>query len=125
MEQHTAVKKMMLSIKLEETIPEECYPDLRRYLAQIYAVGFDEGRNDKAFELNRHSCKAIGQYRLDGSLVSTFKSLHEACRKTGFSKSGILYSMQYGIPTRQRWVWKYLPIVIKKDSTEQKDMVES
>ena len=36
MEQHTAVKKMMLSIKLEGNFPEEYYPNLREYLKQMY-----------------------------------------------------------------------------------------
>jgi len=108
MNQHTAIKKMMLSIKLEETIPATYHCYLREYFKLMYMVGFDAGREDKAMELNRHSCKAIGQYTLEGKLINTFKSLREACKKTGFSKNGIQYSMKNEIPTRQRWYWRYL-----------------
>jgi hypothetical protein len=107
MELHTAVKKMMLSIKLEENIPEECYPYLREYLKQMYSVGFDAGREDKAWELNRHSRKAIIQYNLQGHIVNVFGSLKEAVKRTGFSQEGIIYSMKHESPTRQRWLWKY------------------
>jgi hypothetical protein len=108
MELETAIKKQLLSIKLEDTIPSEYHWMLRKYFQQMYVVGFEAGREDFAQQLNHHSRKIIAQYNLNGKLVNTFNSLKEACKRTGFSKSGIQYSITNNIPTRQKWVWKYI-----------------
>ena len=109
MEQHTAVKKMMLSIKLEGNFPEECYPELREYLKQIYVVGYDH----RGQEWYSHNSKSIGQYNREGKLINTFKSRTEAAKKTGFTVAGIKSSMDRGRAMRQGWTWKYLPTIIE------------
>ena len=111
MEERTALKKMMLSIKLEETIPEECYPDLRRYLTQMYVVGWEAGK----LQINQHTNKAIGQYDRNGNLINTYRSRIEAAKKTGFTEGGIKKSMERKRPTKQGWTWKYLPLVTNFD----------
>jgi hypothetical protein len=108
MELHTAVKKMMLSIKLEGNFPEECYPELREYLKQMYVVGYDH----RGLEWYRHNSKAIGQYNREGKLINTFTSRVEAARKTGFPVKSIQSSMDRGTAMRQGWTWKYLPMMI-------------
>ena len=41
MEQDRAVRKMMLDIKLENIIPEVCYPFVRERLKLMWLVGFE------------------------------------------------------------------------------------
>ena len=41
MEQDRAVRKMMLDIKLENIIPEACYPFVRERLKLMWLVGFE------------------------------------------------------------------------------------
>lgn len=103
-----AIKLKLLSIKVTGRYSEDLIPLLRQDFMEMFVAGFEEGRDDKAQELNHHSRKTIVQYNLDGKPVNTFKSLKEACKKTGFSKSGILHSIQHNSPTRQKWLWKYL-----------------
>jgi hypothetical protein len=99
----------MLSIKLEETIPEECYCFLRGYLNQMYAAGYDH----RGQEWYSHNSKNIGQYDRNGKLIASFKSRTEAARKTGFTVAGIKSSMDRGTIMRQGWTWKYLPIFVE------------
>jgi len=94
----------MLSLKLEERYPPNLFAALREDFRQMYVVGWEQGR----LEVNQHSAKAIGQYDLNGKLVNSFKSLKEACKRTGFSKNGIMHSMKNEVPTRQKWFWRYL-----------------
>ena len=108
MEIDRAINKMILSIKLEDTIPEEYHSHLKRYFQEMYVVGFEAGRDDKAQDINHHSRKIMVQSDLNGKVVNTFHSLKEACKKTGFSKNGIMHSMKHNVPTRQKWLWKYL-----------------
>ena len=97
---------MMLSIKLEETIPEECFPDLRIYLSQMYVAGYDFARK----ELCAHNKKRIGQFNNKGHLLNVFNSLREASRKTGFKEPGLYSAVLRGNRTRQGYTWKYLPM---------------
>ena len=104
MEQHTVVKKMMLTVKIEGSIPLECFPAVRDYFKQMYAAGYDQ----RGQEINQHSYKAIGQYDRNGKLINTFKSRREAARKTGFTENGIYKAIKNERPTKQGWIWKYL-----------------
>lgn len=130
MEQHTAVKKMMLSVRMEideitpNNIPinisEEAldflkniviYPKLRECSHLMYGVGYDAGYQ----EINQHGNKPITQCR-KGIAINTFKSLKEAARVTGFSVKGIRRSMIRGTPMKQGWTWEYVPVP-KKSKT--------
>ena len=46
MEQDIAVKMMMLEVKVEDSLPEECFDTVRKYLSLMWVVGFDAGRKD-------------------------------------------------------------------------------
>lgn len=105
MEQNTAVKKMMLSIKLEEHLPEEYYPYVRERFFQMYAAGWDHSRQ----ELLAHNKKRVGQFNSKGMLLNDFNSVVEAARKTGFKVTGIYSALQRQTKSRQGWYWKYLP----------------
>lgn len=134
MEQHTAVKKMMLSVRMEidEITPNDLpvfispntleyikntllYPKIRECSHLMYGVGFDAGYQ----EINQHGNKPITQYR-KGIAVNTFKSLKEAAKLTGFSVKGIRRSMIRGTPMKQGWTWEYSPI-IKPDRKSKLD----
>jgi len=114
MEQHTAVKKMMLTVKIEGLIPLECFSAVRCYFGQMYAAGYDQ----RGQEINQHSYKAIGQYDRNGKLINTFKSRREAAKKTGFTENGIYKAIKNERPTKQGWVWKYL---MPKEPEEKRD----
>jgi hypothetical protein len=102
MQQIPAVKKMMLTIKLEEFIPEEYLPSIRNYLLQMYAVGYDEART-----FNNYKRKQIVQYDETGKFISSFNSRKQASRQTGFPVSSIWRSMVEERPVRG-YVWKYV-----------------
>ena len=104
MEVHAAVKKMMLSIKIEETIPEQYYPFLREYLHQMYVVGYDQGRQ----EIPQHQGKSVGQYDKNGKLINVFRDTKEAAKYTGFTDRGIRKSIYRETPMRQGWTWEYI-----------------
>jgi hypothetical protein len=102
MNQYKAVKKMILTIKLEEVIPEECIPIIEMYLRQMYAVGYDEGRC-----LNNYKRKQILQYDETGKFINSFDSRIEAARKTGFPLTSIWRSVSEDRPVRG-YKWKYI-----------------
>jgi hypothetical protein len=108
MNQHIAVQKMMVNIKIISEIPEDCYSELRDYLKQMYVVGYDEARK----ELCAHNKKRIGQFNKQGHLLNDFASLREAAKKTGFKEPGLYSAVLRGNVTRQGHLWKYLPILI-------------
>lgn len=130
MEQHTAVKKMMLTVRMEinEITPNNIpvnisekaleylkeaiiYPKIRECSHQMYGVGYDAGYQ----EINQHGNKPITQYR-NGRAVNTFKSLTEAARVTGFHEKSIRKCMLRGTPMKQGWTWEYVPVP-KKSKT--------
>ena len=51
-------------------------------------------------------CKAVNQF-LDGVLINTFHSLHEAARQTGASAGNILRCCRGEYETSKGFVWKY------------------
>ena len=111
MEQRDAVKKAMLSIKMEETIPTTYYPFIRVYLNQLYVVGWEQGRSDMC----QHTSKMVGQYSLGGALINTFKSIREASKRTGYHKNTINYHLKNSIlkdnyTPRSGCIWKYITI---------------
>ena len=114
MEQHEAVKKMMFSIKLQEDIPDKYHSYLRQLFQQMYAAGWEEGRNSAY--LNRQ--KLIGQFNREGKLINTFKGKKEACKKTGFAYTRLRSALERGSTTRQGWTWRYIepyPLGHKKE----------
>lgn len=104
MDQEKIVNRMLRDLKQFGLLVEDTANDVRPYLNAMFVAGWEQGWLDA----HQTTAKAIGQYNLEGRLVNTFSSLRDACRKTGFSKSGIQHSMTHNIPTRQRWLWKYL-----------------
>lgn len=109
MDQEKAIKLKLLSVRLEERYPEDIIPLLRQDLMEMYAVGYDEGY----LNINQHGNKPIAQYR-GTILITTYKSLKEAARMTGFSDKGIERQMKRGTPMKQGWSWRYLPKEEKK-----------
>lgn len=120
MDAYTAVKKMMLSIKIEESIPEQYYPFLRTYLRQMYVVGWEEGRT-QAYNSRK---KVVAQYNVDGKLVNSFKGLEEASKKTRFPIASIRSAINRGTYTHQGFLWKYLPAspIIKEGVSNQNSL---
>ncbi len=103
MEQHIAVKKMMLSIKVEEIIPKNLHPLVRDYLTQMYVVGWEQGRK----ELAAHNKKQVGQFNQNGDLINVFDSVAEAAKKTRCKATGIYSAILKKSVSRQGWTWKY------------------
>lgn len=110
MEIEKAIKKKMLSLRLEEKYPPSFFANLREDFRQMYTVGWEQGR----LEINQHTCKKIAQYDKNGKLIAIFKSRIEAAKHTGFSEAGIKRSMERGRPMKQGWTWKY----VKEEITE-------
>jgi len=100
--QHDAVKKMMLTVKMEGLIPETLHFLVREYLRQMYAVGYDEGRT-----MNNYKRKQIVQYDESGKFINSFNSRKEASRKTGYPVSSIWHSITEERPVRG-YLWKYI-----------------
>ena len=114
MNRHEAVNKMMLSIKLQEGIPQEYYTYVRELFKQIYTVGWEQGRRDLIDMQNRAQCKIVAQYNKDRKLIATYRSLKEASKKTGFSRYGIQKAIKRETSTRQKWIWEYLNVPVPK-----------
>ena len=104
MEQHEAVSKMMCSIKLQEDIPIAHHSYLRELFKQMYAVGWEAGKE----EAYSNRMKVIGQFNRQGKLINTFKGKKEACKKTGFAYTQLRSALERGSVTRQGWTWKYI-----------------
>ena len=104
MNEHTAVNKMMMSIKIEESIPEQYYSFLRTYLQQMYVVGYDQGRQ----EIYDYSERMIGQYNREKRLINVFRSEKEAAKFTGFTDRGIRKALHRDSPTKQGWYWRWI-----------------
>lgn len=111
MEQDKAVNRILRDMKLMNIIPEDTDGSIRPYLNALFVAGWEKGY----LESHQTTAKTIGQYNLTGKLIATYPSLKDACKKTGFSKNGILHSMTHNVPTRQKWTWKYL-VLPKLDS---------
>jgi hypothetical protein len=104
MNQEIVINRILRDLKLFELITEDTNGEFKPYLNAIFVAGWEQGWLDA----HQTTAKAIGQYNLEGKLIATYPSLKAACKRTGFSKSGIQHSMKNNVPTRQRWVWKYL-----------------
>ena len=70
------------------------------------------GENAEAFRQKKikegvGDCKAVNQY-LDGVLINTFHSLHEAERKTGAAAGNILKCCKGEYETSKGFVWRYV-----------------
>lgn len=70
------------------------------------------GENAEAFRRKKvkegvGDCKAVNQY-LDGVLINTFHSLHEAERKTGAAAGNILKCCKGEYETSKGFVWRYV-----------------
>ena len=104
MDQEKAVNRMLRDLKMFGLLVQDTANDVRPYLNAMYVAGWEQGWLDA----HQTTAKAIGQYNIEGKLIATYPSLKIACRRTGFSKSGIQHSIKNNIPTRQRWYWKFL-----------------
>lgn len=109
MNQDKIINHILRDLKLFELISKDITGEFRSgemkpYLQAVYTAAYENGWLDA----HQTTAKAIGQYNMEGKLIATFPSLRQACKATGFSKSGIQHSMKTNIPTRQRWVWKYI-----------------
>jgi len=106
MEFDDAIRKMMLSIRTEEFLPEKFYYYVKERMEQIYVAGWEQGR----YEINQHGNKPIGQFykTSEGAPVNIFKSRIDAAKKTGFSEAGIKKCMIRRTPMKQGWIWRYL-----------------
>lgn len=112
MELDIAIKKKILSIRIQDKYPIEFTHSLKKDFQEMYVAGWEQGWLDA----HQTTAKPIGQYNLEGKLINTYTSLRDACKKTGFSKNGILHSMKHNIPTRQRWLWAYIEKKKKEDA---------
>jgi hypothetical protein len=104
MKQDVAVNRILRDLKMMGLVMEDTSGELRPYLNALFVAGWENGYHDS----HQTTAKVIGQYTLEGKLINTYPSLKAACKRTGFSKSGIQHSMIHNVPTRQRWYWKYL-----------------
>lgn len=103
MEQYRAIKKMMLTIKMEEQIPTKYFSSLREKLSQMYAAGYDQGRSDSV----SFSKKAVAQYNEEGKCINTFGGLREAVRFTGYSYDNLRRSIVDNRPCKG-FRWRYI-----------------
>lgn len=104
MEQYRAIKKMMLTIKMEEQIPTKYFSSLREKLAQMYAAGYDQGRNDV---VGKSQKKPVLQYNQEGKVINVFTGLNEASRLTGFNVNNLNRAILQNRPCKG-FHWKYI-----------------
>ena len=104
MKQEVVINRALRDLKMMGLVDSYHAGELKPLLNAIFCSGWENGYHDS----HQTTAKTIGQYNLQGKLINTYPSLKDACKKTGFSKSGIQYSIKNNIPTRQRWTWKYL-----------------
>ncbi|NMC60076.1 MAG: hypothetical protein GYA51_11965 [Candidatus Methanofastidiosa archaeon] len=103
MEQYQAVKKMMLTIRMEGEIPPEAFALLRDHLKEMYGAGYDQGRSDSV----SFRKKAVAQYNSEGTCVNVFKGFREAVRRTGYSYDNLRLAIINNRPCKGFW-WKYV-----------------
>jgi hypothetical protein len=103
MEQYRAVKKMMLTIKIEEEIPAECFSSLREKFSQMYAAGYDQGRSDSV----SFRKKAVAQFNREGRCINIFGGLREAVRYTGYGYDNLRRSIINERPCKG-FIWRYI-----------------
>lgn len=105
MEQHRAIKKMMLTIRMEEEIPEKYFSSLREKFSQMYAAGYDHGRTDVVGKLQR---KPVAQFDKDERLINIFTGgLNSASRLTGFAVNNLNHAILKNRPCKG-FLWKYV-----------------
>lgn len=103
MEQQRAVRLMMLSIKLEEKIPEFLHSYVREKLSQMYAAGFDEGRE----QIGIITIK-VGQFDSDYNLINTYADIKQAAARSCYKYSMIVNSIKSGKITRNNQYWRWV-----------------
>lgn len=87
--------------RLEENLPYS--------FANIRLITWEENAEaykQKKVTLGIGDCKAVNQY-LDGILMNTFHSLHEAERQTGAAAGNILRCCRGEYKTSKGYVWRY------------------
>ena len=75
MEQERAVKKMMLDIKLENIIPEVCYPFVRERLKLMWLVGYEASPRSYPLPKKRKQVRVIDK---KGEILGEFDGLQQA-----------------------------------------------
>ena len=104
MEQDIAVRLMMLEIKVEEKIPKDIQPFIKKYLNLMWVVGFDAGRR---YVYSRYSKKktAVIQYDQSGTRIAQYESVALATRATRISHDIIFRALKCHKKTQQGHYW--------------------
>ena len=99
MDQDISVKMMMLSVRIEDDIPEDCYPIIRKYLSLMYVVGFDAGRKDVFANYAKNKTALIMRDR-DGNRIAQYESVKQASIATKLSLPTIFSALKTHKKTR-------------------------
>lgn len=94
---------MMLTIRMEEEIPEKYFSSLREKFSQMYAAGYDQGRAD----ITDHLKKRVAQFNEEGRCINIFGGFREAVRKTGYSYDNLRDAIIKNRPCKG-FRWKYI-----------------
>jgi len=97
MEQEKAVKRMMLDIKVENIIPPQCYPFIRKRLELMWLVGYEaqirsypQPKKRKPVRVMDKQGEAIGDFDCTASAADflgvTYISVNSAIRRGGLLK---------------------------------------
>jgi hypothetical protein len=99
MEQDISVKMMMLEVKVEDSLPEECYDLMRKYLSLMWVVGFDAGRKD-VFANYAKNKTAVIQRDKEGNRIGQWESVKQASTATRLSLPTIFSALKTHKKTR-------------------------
>lgn len=116
MEKERAIKLLLLEIKTnEEFFNSPIYdyegdriditPFLKKYLALMYAVGYDAGREDI---YKRYSAKKtpVIKYNRFNKKLAEYESIAQAAKENKISKDPIFESIRFNRLTKQGHFWK-------------------
>ena len=72
-----------------------------------YGVPCSEATREKIRESQRRRMRPVNQYTLGGEFIASFESIHEAVRRTGICKSGIMGCCKKDIKYTHGFVFRY------------------
>jgi hypothetical protein len=101
MDQNTVVNKVLKGLLDGQQQGLIDYKDLRGYLRQVYAAGYDDGRLQRALR------KPVFQYTMEGEFIERHDSATLAAKKMGVTKSSICKAASGATKHSGNFIWRY------------------
>ena len=101
MKQNEVVEKVIAELWERKIATRTFHYELRAYLAQVYAAGFDEGRRQGAHR------KPVVKLTLGGNEIKIFDSVSIAAISVGVTKSSISKAALNKIKSAGGFKWKF------------------